>query len=384
MLPAYPLTAEQIEIQNLARDFASREILPARNLYEKETLAGAQLIEKICRSGLVNIRIPEEFGGLGLSLLDTCLIAEEFAFICSGIGALSEASELAITYLLHAGSKEQKKKFLTPLTEEGALAGIAPVNCLGNSIDDKLLAKQQTDKIILDGQCSLVLNAKLAKWFLVACPLIGEAKQEKTQSINKAYFIIPNDIEGLEVLDPIVYIGRRAAQARAVNFKNVCLPLTAKIDDLAFKHVNNILSSSHAAIISSGCLGIARAAFVEAKKYAQERKTFNVPIAKHQVISFMLADMITAIEAARIMIYDTVRSLDAKCNNEKLAMSTQAFALEMAAWVTNDAVQILGGYGYTKDYAVEKLMRDAKVYQSFYGIGNDCHAQLGKMLVALA
>jgi acyl-CoA dehydrogenase len=363
MLPIYALTAEQIEIQSLARDFAGKEILPSIQLYEKESLDESNLLDKICQSGLVNTRIPEEFGGLGLSLLETCLITEEFAFACSGISSIAEASELAITILLAAGSQEQKSKYLTILTKENGLAGIALFNSSEIS-QGGFSAKQNEKSIVLNGYCPLVLNAAFAQWLLVPCP--------SDSSVKLSHFIVPRKTKGLKILSPLVPLGRKAASACPVYFDNVELEPIARIDmpdwqhgdDIAFLNITNVIN---APIISSGCLGLANAAFTHAKKYAQERQTFGIPLAKHQAISFLMAEMRTDIEAARIMTYTIIESMSVASNNFKLALSTLIFALDMTAHVSNDAVQIFGAYGYTKDYPVEKLMRDAKGYQLFYG-----------------
>jgi len=376
MSAVYLLTSDQIEIQNMARDFASREILGARTVHEMDALAKNQLIEKICRAGLINTRIPVELSGPGLSLAETCLIIEELAFVSADIASLAQASELAVTYVLRAGSQEQKSRFLRPLAEHGALAGIAPLNYLTGNFHKQLIAKQEAGKIFLNGECPLVLNAQIAKWFLVACPVVQNSCNKNNVTI--AYFIIPKDIEGLGLSGPIEHIGCQFTDARAASFKNVTLDSIARIDfarshldeSIALGDAGDILNSINPAIISAGCLGLANAAFAEAKNYAQERKTFGAPIAKHQVVSFMLADMITDIEALRSMIHQIIKSTGHGCNNKKLAINTQIFALQMIGRITIDAVQILGGYGYTRDYPVEKFMRDAKAYQSFYGIEN--------------
>ncbi len=379
MLPIYALTAEQIEIQSLARDFASKEILPSIQRYEQEYIEHSNLLDKICQSGLVNTRIPEEFGGLGLSLLETCLIAEEFAFTCSGISSTAEASELAITLLLAAGSQEQKSKYLTVLTKENGLAGIALTNSCEISKGD-LSAEEKGGAIVLNGYCPLVLNAAFAQWLVVTCPFTEKSNEQINKndlSVKLSHFIVSRNIKGLKILEPIVQLGRRAANICPVHFDKVELEPMARIDmpdlqcsdDIAPLNIISISLSINAPIISSGCLGLGNAAFVHAKKYAQERETFGIPLAKHQAIAFMMADMRTDIEAARMMTYTAIESVSAGSNNRKLALSTLIFALEMAARVSNDAVQIFGAYGYTKDYPVEKLMRDAKTYQMFYGSG---------------
>ncbi len=385
MLPIYPLTSEQIEIQNLAAEFATREISPNRGLYENEPLDNSALLEKISKAGLVNTRIPEEFGGLGLSLLETCLIVEQFAFACAGIACLAQASELAITYLLMASDQEQKRKFLSPLANSGSLAGFAPLNC-AQGRSEQLIAHQEGERFILNGDCPLVLNAQLAPWFIVACPLIEKSAQSNPNTDTLGIFVVPSNIKGLSRLKRIGLMGCKAADAWAVNFKDVSLMQIDRINlenanllkSIAAGDVGNILHSINSAIIASVCLGISNAAFKEAKEYAQARKTFGVPIAQHQIVSFMLADMNTDIAAIRSMIFEIIQGNG--MGDQKLAVSAKDFALEAAARLTTDAVQLFGGYGYTKDYPVEKFMRDAKTYQSFYGDQSSAKQELARAL----
>lgn len=355
MLPIYDLTAEQTEIQKLARDFSQREILPSIASCEKDALKRSNLVDKIRESSLVNTRIPEEFGGLGLSLIDTCLINNEIASICSGIGSIVEASELAISYLLICGTDEQKTQFLKPLAQNNALAGLAIFNSYKNISKPVLRVEQSKSKAILNGHCPLVLNASFADWFLIACPYKENSPDEL------AYFVVPKNIAGIKILESPHLLGRKASDARSIHFENVELEPIFRINN-----ADKQAASVNAAIISSGCLGIGSAAFNYAKKYAQERQTFGVPIAKHQAISFMMAEMSTDLAAGLMMIYRLLESISGKHNNWQLALFTQTFTLGMISEMTINAVQIFGGYGYTKDYPVEKLMRDAKTYRSFY------------------
>lgn len=284
---------------------------------------------------------------------------------------------MAITILLTHGSQEQKSRYLTILSKTNALAGIAVMNGVEISKGD-LQAEERDGAIVLNGHCALVLNAAFAEWLVVTCLCKEKANAQagKAVSITKAaHFIVPGKIKGLKLLEATPSLGRKAANACSMYFDKVELEPIAKIDisDRHYSDTNILLNSidiclpSSAAIICAGCLGLGNAAFEHAKKYAQARETFGIPIAKHQAIAFMMADMMTELEAARAMTYATVRSLSASRNNLKLALSTLIFGLQTAARISNDAVQIFGAYGYTKDYPVEKLMRDAKSYQLLYG-----------------
>ena len=383
MLSTYPLTAEQTEILNLARDFAGREILPKASLYEQEDLAKGPLLDKICQSGLVNTRIPEAFGGTGLSLFETCLIAEQLAFACSGIASIAEASELAITALLTAGSLEQKKAYLTPLTTESVPAGIAlPETTLSSSVHH-LIAREESGSFRLSGHCPLVLNASVCRWFLASCPVVSANNESGLNEVEIYYFIVPSNLSGLTFSPRLQLLGRKAADARTVNFENVMLDPIAKIDK-PFAAGASIFDcfSDNCSVLAAGCVGLAKSAFEHAKTYAHERKTFGVPIASHQAIAFMLADMGTDIEAARLMVYQAARSINASTDLAKLAKCARVFALDMIGKIAIDSVQIFGGYGYARDYPVEKLMRDAKTYQAFYGSTIDCQEKLGQCVLS--
>ena len=379
----YPLTSEQIEISNLARDFARREISPVSRLYEIEDISKSDLPNKVCQSGLVNGRIGQQWGGLGLTLFDTALIAQELAFACSGIAALVESSELAITALLICGSAEQQKTYLPMLTEGTGLAGVAmPYSGSGLSINRSLIAVEEGDSIVLNGFCPQIFNADIANWFIVGCSVTESNKPFSHSAQEKAsngYFIVPKNTVGLRFTAGPKLLGRKALCAKRVNFESVRLASIARINISSIGYEK--IMAQNAPIIAAGCIGLAQSAFAEAKNYAQQRKTFGVPIANHQAIAFMLASMATDIEAARLLTYQAIRGVDNDAYACKLSKSAQAFALEAASKATIDSVQIFGGYGYTTDYPVEKLMRDARTYQSFYGSTVTFKEQLGQSML---
>ncbi len=378
MSALYPLNDEQIEIQKLARDFANREIIPTRNSYQKSQPIQADIVEKLCQSGLINTRIPAKYGGLELSLIDTCLIIEELAFACPGVASLAIASEMAVTYLLSLGSQEQKDVFLAPLAQKGKLGGIASLGSILKQDDEQLHARYEAERIVLNGYCPLIFNAQKADWLLVSCPFKDTSKANYT---DIGIFIITKNMEGLSLSDPIEHIGGQIADACCARFNNLCLK---PINCLQIPTESKMIKQTNAAVITAGCLGLANSAFGEAKKYSQERQTFGVPIAKHQAISFMLADMNTDIQALRLTLAQCISSMKQGYSNEKLAIVSQAYALEVIGHITIDAVQIFGGYGYTKEYPVEKLMRDAKAFQAFYGQKNNGAQMLGKMFLGKA
>lgn len=366
MSSIYSLTTDQLEFKDFAREFAAKEIAPLSQLHEAKSMQGSELLKKICQSGLVNVRIPEEYGGPGLSLVETCLILEELSFGCSGISLIAEASELALTSLLMLGTSEQKSSYLSILTSSNSLAGYS-LPCNYQSPNRNFVrAKNEKNTIVLDGQAPMVLNAGFAQWFVLTCPVEG-TNTKQNDIVQYSSFIIPKDMKGLNISQPIQSFGRRAGDIRSVDFDQVQLEVGAELHLPAGTYAGSMaLMPAMGSIIASGSIGLARAAFEKAKKYALERKTFGAPIARHQAISFMMADILTDIEAMQSMRDELLISAFHSRNNFKLAASLLQFSLNAAIRISTDAVQILGGYGYTREYEVEKLMRDAKASECLY------------------
>lgn len=361
----FQLSKEQEQIQSLARDFAEREVAP-RSAYHDET---GEFPRDICRKawelGLMNTHIPEEFGGAYLGVLEGCLIAEEIGAACTGIGTAMEANNLAQAPIIVAGSQEQKKKFLAPMTEELLFAAYCVTEPqAGSDVSGiKTVARRVGDEYILNGQKMWITNAGVAEWYYVL------ASTDLTRGAKgMSAFLVKKDSEGISVGKKENNMGQRASDTRAVTFEDVKVSKRHllgeegdgfKISMKAFDHTRPL--------VAAAAVGLARSAMRHAIAYAQQRHTFGQPIANFQAISFMLADMDKNVEAARLLAWKAAWMIDEGKRNTREAAIAKAFCADTAMQTTLDAVQVFGGYGYSREYPVEKLMRDAKIFQIYEG-----------------
>jgi len=379
------LKEQQLEFQKLARDFAMREISPRALSGDKDGALPAGIIAKIKDLGLLNVGLPEEFGGLGLTTLDACVIAEELAAACSGIASVTESSEVALTPLLLQTSRPATE-LLRQIGQDMSLLG-ASCNIESEIEKQSLVATTLSDGgYALQGQCESVANGGIADWLFVMAvvdkPVSPAVSSPGRQTIG---LYIKSSAKGVKTEPRLPSLGRRAASFAAVTFAEVLVPESHVIDlgndPAAIVHA---IAQRNNPIIAAGCVGVARAALDQALRYALERQTFKQPIANHQGVGFMLADMKKDVEAARLMTQRAACVADAGGASpvESLHLTCRAYAQEMVMNVTTDAVQIFGGYGYSKEYPVEKLMRDAKMYD--LGGTPACHLKgsIGRALLA--
>jgi acyl-CoA dehydrogenase len=380
------LTAEQLDYQRLAREFARAEMAPNAGKFDKGDQIPMEILKQLASLGLVNLGIPQEFGGLGLTTFEACIVAEELSWGCSGIASASEASELALTPLLMFGSQEQKHNFLAPLAAKSGFAGLA--------FDDfqhqekSLLAVPHAQGYRLSGTAIHVLNAHIADWLFLQAQIVDASKQmNKTDKTGKRWgaFIVPNNLPGFKVLERRTLLGRRAADLAVIECQDVNLPSNLQLklpDSMNTQTFAQACARRNFPIIGSGCTGVARSALEHAISYAKERKAFGKPIAQHQGLAFMLADMAREVESSRLLALKAAIACDRGVDHPLLTLSCKAFTSDAVAKVTTDAVQIFGGYGYTREYPVEKLMRDAKVYQLVAMSSETVKTELGKAILA--
>lgn len=365
IMPDLALTEEQQEFQKLAREFAENELAPKAYECDQQAKAPETVLKQCWELGLATTLIPDQFGGLGLSLLESCVIAEELAAGCSGIYGVIEANTLAQMIVLLLGTDAHKKKFLQPLTESPSFAGVA--------VDLLALAEKKNDSFklrdgnLLSGE-AVVANGLHSSWFVVS-----------TAVAPHRFFIISKDSAGVEIGAPVFSVGRKALPLTQVRLKDVQVASDdiLEADQLRLK----LLHDQAACLLAAGSLGIACSAMKNAIQYSKERKTFGVPIAQHQAIGFMIADMAKDIEAARLLVYQACAIAFAEQTGLVSAAVARSFALDMAMRITTDAVQVYGGYGYSKEYPVEKLMRDAKSYQVYQGSSVESKVEIGRQLV---
>jgi acyl-CoA dehydrogenase len=374
------LSQEQEQIRRLAKDFAEKEIAP-RSAHHDET---GEFPREICRkaweAGLMNTHIPEEFGGSGLGVLEGCLIAEEIGAACTGIGTAMEANNLAEAPLIVAGTPEQKKEFLTLMAEEFKFAAYCVTEPQAGSdvAGIKTTARKVGDDYILNGQKMWITNAGVADWYYVL------AQTDPTQG-NKGMsaFIVKREIDGISVGKKENNMGQRASDTRAITFEDVKVSSSHllgregdgfKISMSAFDHTRPL--------VAAAAVGLARSAMQHAVSYARERHTFGQPIANYQAIGFMLADMDKNVEAARLLAWKAAWLIDQGKRNTREAAMAKAFAADTAMQTAVDAVQVFGGYGYSREYPVEKLMRDAKIFQIYEGTSQIQRLIISRQLTA--
>jgi acyl-CoA dehydrogenase len=371
----FDLTPEQAMLRDTVHRFAANEIRPVAAECDREGVFPEALFRKGFDLGLMTGFIPESLGGLGLGAFEGCLLEEELGWGCAGIASSMTANGLALGPVLVAGTDEQKARFVAPFAAEYGLASF----CLtepGAGSDAggiKTTAVRDGDDYVLSGRKCFITNAAHASQYTVFAST-DRSKGHK----GLTAFIVPRSIPGVSVGRKEDKMGQRASETSDVLFEDVRVPASNRIgaEGEGFKIAMMTLDRARPSVASMS-VGVARAAFEHAAGYAGERVQFGTPIATNQSIHFMLADMAMDIEAARLLAWKSAWMLDQGRHATKESAFAKAFAADLAMRVTTDAVQIFGGYGYMKDYPVEKLMRDAKLLQIYEGT-----SQIQRMVIA--
>lgn len=361
----FALTSEQLAIQKVAREFAEKEIIPVAADYDEYEKFPAPVIQKMWETGLVNFTVPEELGGAGLDTLTACLVTEELGRACAGITTVAAANSLALYPILISGTEEQKKKFIPPICTTGKYAAfcLTEPNAGSDAASVSTNAKQVEGGYILNGSKCFITNGDVADLYVVFAT-VDRSKGLK----GLTAFIVPK-AEGISAGKKEIKLGIRASSTVVVNFDNVFVPEENILGGVGqgFKVAMQTLDTSRP-MIGALSVGVARAAYETAVKYAKERIQFGQPIASFQMIQAMLADMATSIDAARLLIWRAAGMVDRKeIPYSKESAMAKLFASDTAMEATTNAVQILGGYGYSREYPVEKYMRDAKIMQIYEG-----------------
>jgi acyl-CoA dehydrogenase len=370
-------TDEQKELRALAREFAEKEIRPRAAEYDEHQTHPADVIEKAHELGLMNVHVPEEYGGLGLSTFDGILIGEEFAWGCAGMAVSLTANTLGAGPVLLAGTDEQKRDWLAPLLEEPLLCsfGLSEPDAGSDVARIKTTAERRGDEYVLNGSKTFISNAGHAAWTVVFAktdPKLGHR--------GLSAFVVPMDAPGVSLEKHLDKMGQRSTDTSAFALTDVVVPVANRLGEEGdgFKIAMQTLDFTRPGT-AAGAVGVAQAAYELAVDYARERVTFDVPIAMHQGVNFLIADMATEIEAARLLTWQAAWMLDNGYGRKATLYSSFAkrFTADTAMKVTTDAVQVFGGYGYIKEYPVEKLMRDAKLFQIYEGT-----SQIQRLVIA--
>jgi acyl-CoA dehydrogenase len=359
------LSEEQRALQKLARDFAQKEIAPVALQYDKEPAFPGEIIKKAHAAGLMNLTCPKEYGGQGLGLVNATLITEELTAACVAIAAMIGINSLACGPILISGTEEQKRRFLIPLNQAGKTAsfGLTEREAGSDAGSLKTLAKPEGDHYVLNGQKCFITNASYADLYSIFATL---DPTKGTKAITA--FLVPRESPGLSIGKVEDKMGQRALNVAEVNLDNVIVPRENRLgkEGEGFKIAMKTLDEGRVNIASCA-VGLGRAAFHAALDYAKKRVQFGKPIGTFQALNFMLADMAAAVDSARLLTWYAASMADQGSQYSREAAQAKFFATDAAVRVSIDAVQIHGGYGYTKDYAVEKYMRDAKLMQIYEG-----------------
>jgi acyl-CoA dehydrogenase len=379
------VTETQQEYLDLAEKFCKEEIIPAAPHYDKTGEYPWDVIKKAHEVGLMNLHISEEYGGMGMGTLDGCLITEKLAYGCTGIMTALEANGLGAMPVIIAGNHEQKKKYLGRLIDEPVMCayGVTEPNAGSDVAGIKTRAEKKGDEWVLNGQKMWITNGGVANFYFV----LARTNPDPKCPASKAFtgFIVDRDTPGVIPGRKEINMGQRASDTRGITFEDVVIPKENVLigEGAGFKVAMGAFDKTRPPV-AAGAVGIAQRALDEATKYATERKTFGTPIINHQAVNFMLADMAIGVESSRLCYMKSAWMADNGERNTYYASIAKCLAGDVANKAATDAVQIFGGNGFNTDYPVEKLMRDAKIYQIYEGTAQIQRIIIGRELLGLA
>jgi acyl-CoA dehydrogenase len=361
----FGLTDQQRALQGLAREFARQEIAPVAATHDRERSFPRAVVEKAFAAGLMNVALPRAYGGGGLGAVEVCLINEELAAGCAGIWAAINSPELASWPVMLAGSDEQQRRWLGQLTASLSFAGycLTEPDAGSDVANIQTTARRVGDDYVVSGTKRFTTNGDLASWFSVF------ATTDPSASVRGlSAFVVPREAAGVSVGKREEKMGQRAVGAVDVHFEEVRVPAADRLgaEGQGFKIAMMTLDRTRAGL-SAGAVGVARSALELATTYAKERKQFGQPIANLEGVQFMLADMAKKVEYSRLLTWHAAWLVEAGQPSSKESAMAKLVAGDTVMEVTTDAVQVFGGNGYMGDYPVEKLMRDAKVFQIYEG-----------------
>lgn len=362
---SFDLSSEQKQLKSLAHDFAINEIRPVASSLDESGEWPEKILRKAFELGLINCHIPEKFGGQGLSTMDACVVEEELGYGCTGITTALTANSLAQMPIIIAGTDEQKKEWLAPFAHEHAICSYAVTEPQAGSDVANIAtsALRKGDNYVINGQKVWITGAGHAQWFFV----LATTDREKRHK-GKSAFIVPANLPGVSIGKKENNMGQRASDTRSVSFEDVVIPARNRLGQEGDGFLIAMGAFDYTRpLVSAGAVGLARAAMEYSLAYAKERHAFGVPIWQHEGIGFMLADMATEIDAARYLVWKSACEIDNSKKNTLYAAHAKRFAADIAMKTCLNAVQVFGGNGFNKEYPVEKLMRDAKIFQIYEG-----------------
>ncbi len=362
----FTLSEEQQMLRELANEFATENVRPMAEHWDENSEFPMEAIEAAHELGLMNLHVPEAYGGMGMGTMDEVIVQEEFAWGDPGFATAAYSNGLTAAPIITGGTEEQKSKYLGRLTEAPRIAAYAVTEPgAGSDVASiQTTAIKDGDDYVLNGSKMWITGAGKADWFFVLAYTDKSAGYKGMSS-----FIVDANSEGLSLGKKETNMGQRASDTRSINFEDVRVSNSNLVGGVEGKGWFNAMTAFDLSRpnIAAHATGISRAAFEHALKYSDERETFGKKLHQHQAIQFMLADMKTKIEASRALTWKTAWESDNGIRNTESAAHAKRFAADTAMEVTTDAVQIFGGYGYSEEYPVARLMRAAKVMQIYEG-----------------
>lgn len=369
---SFEFTDEQKDLQAMVRKFTKNEIIPVAAAYDQKSEMPWPIIQKAFEIGLWNFNLPLKYDGLELDHVTEAIVIEELAYGCLGISGAWDGNTLALTPILIAGTEEQQDRWLPQFAQKPLLGAFCLTEPSAGSDAKSMVTRAEKvgDEYIINGTKCFITHGGIASMYTVFAKIKG------TNKISA--FLVSGDNPGVSMGKVEDKLGDRASHIAEVIFEDVRVPaqdLLGQEGD-GFKIAMQTLDRTRMSI-GAAAVGVARRALEESIEYAKVRTQFGKPIGQHQGIAFMLADMATKVEAARSLVFLAASEIDAKRIDPKFGAMCKLYAADIAMEVTVDAVQIHGGYGYMKDYPVEKLMRDAKILQIYEGT-----QQVQRMVIA--
>ncbi len=363
---SFELTEDQKMLQKMARDFTAKEIIPVAAEYDEKAKFPEDIFHKAREIGIVNMNIPAEVGGVGATVFEECLVAEELGYGCTGISTSISTNNLGALPIILAGNDRQKQYWLGErLVEKGEFVSycVTEAGAGSNVVGMQTRAERKGGHYIINGSKIFITNASHANFFTVFAKTDPAAGHR-----GMSAFVIDRSSPGVKIGKKFDKLGQRASDTAEIVFENVEVPAENLLgqEGQGFYIAMKVFDYSRPGV-AAAAVGLQRRALEECVKYAREREAFGVPIYQHQAIGHKIADMAINYEASRLLVWQAAWMVESGHANPRAAAYAKAFAADMATKAAVDAVQVFGGYGYMKEYPVEKLLRDVKIFQIYEG-----------------
>ncbi len=362
----FELSEEQQMLQKMARDFAAQEIIPVAADYDEQCKFPDEIFQKARELGIANMNIPEAYGGIGASVFEEVLVSEELGYGCTGISTSLGTNGLGALPIILAGNEKQKQHWLGErLMDQGQFVsyGVTEAAAGSNVAGIQTQAEKKNGSYVINGSKTFITNASHANFFSIFAKTDPSAGHR-----GMTCFIVDRETPGVSVGRKFEKLGQRASDTAEIVFENVDVPAENLVgqEGQGFYIAMKVFDYSRPGV-AAAAVGLQRRCLEECVKYAGERMAFGVPIYQHQAVGHKIADMAINYEASRLLVWQAAWQADTGHINPQIPAYAKAFAADMATKAAVDAVQVFGGYGYMREYPVEKLLRDVKIFQIYEG-----------------